>query len=105
MAEKSLRKKIKDFIVGTFALGSIVGGGQLQAQENNNKEEFQKEQQENRKEFDEYSKRQRAEWETYKQENAMLLQYMEIVRQKAENQQDDNKIASDIEQNRISENS
>ncbi len=98
MAEKSLRKKIKDFIVGTFALGSIVGGGQLQAQENNNKEEFQKEQQESRKEFDEYSKRQRAEWETYKQENAMLLQYMEIVRQKAENQQDDNKIASDIEQ-------
>lgn len=77
----------------------------MQAQENNNKEEFQKEQQENRKEFDEYSKRQRAEWETYKQENAMLLQYMEIVRQKAENQQDDNKIASDIEQNRISENS
>lgn len=35
----------------------------------------------------------------------MLLQYMEIVRQKAENQQNDNKIASDIEQNRISENS
>ena len=116
MAEKSLRKKIKDFIVGTFALGSIVGGGQLQAQENNNKEEFQKEQQESRKKFDEYSKRQRAEWEaykkqqsadweTYKQENAMLLQYMKIVRQKAGNQQDDNKIASDIEQNRISENS
>ena len=77
----------------------------MQAQENNNKEEFQKEQQESRKKFDEYSKRQRAEWETYKQENAMLLQYMEIVRQKAENQQDDNKIASDIEQNRISENS
>ena len=35
----------------------------------------------------------------------MLLQYMKIVRQKAGNQQDDNKIASDIEQNRISENS
>lgn len=93
MSEKNMRKKMMDFIIGTFAFGAVTGTAEAQVQKNKDKEEFAIEKMANSQEFEQERKQMRTEFEQEREQmRAEFENYREQNRQLFKNYREANKI-------------